>query len=74
MEYSKLAALFGDIPWYDSEIFPGEYEIIYKDCDPVEFVAGKIAEDFEFAATMLEKAKWAADQIIQSGKFQVADD
>jgi hypothetical protein len=117
MEYSKLAASFGDIPWYDSEIFPGENEIIYKDRDPVEFVAGKIAEDFEFAAanvrendgalqvnrsvvlaymsrhllyfgtflkyhdidqqvatTMLEKAKWAADQIILSGKFQVADD
>ncbi len=117
MEYSKLAASFGDIPWYDTEIFPGDYEVIYKDRDPVEFVVGKIAEDFEYAAanvreddgllqvnrnvvlaymsrhllyfgtylkyhnidlqvaaTMLEKAKWAAEQVMNSNKFQVADD
>lgn len=117
MEYSKLAALFGDIPWYDKEIFPGDYEVIYKDRDPVEFVVGKIAEDFEYAAanvreddgmlqvnrnvvlaymsrhllyfgtylkyhnidlqvasTMLEKAKWAAEQVMNSNKFEVADD
>lgn len=117
MEYSKLAASFGDIPWYDTEIFPGQYEIIYKDRDPLEYVVGKIAEDFEFAAanvrendgalqvnkyvvlaymsrhmlyfgtflkyhnvdlqvaeTMLGKAKWAAEQVMLSAKFQVADD
>jgi hypothetical protein len=117
MEYSELAALFGDIPWYDTEVFPGENELIYKDRDPLEFVVAKIAEDFEYAAanvrendgaqqvnryvvlaymsrnllyfgtylkyhnidltvanTMLEKAKWAAEQVMVSGKYQVADD
>jgi hypothetical protein len=117
MEYSDLAMAFGDIPWYDTEVFPGEYELIYKDRDPVEFVAGKIAEDFEYAAenvrvndgalqvnrdvvlaymsrrllyfgtflkyhgidqavatSMLQKAKWAAEQLITGNKYQVADD
>jgi len=117
LEYSKLAALFGDIPWYDTEIFPGDYEVIYKGRDPVEFVVAKIAEDFEYAAanvrendgllqvnrnvvlaymsrhmlyfgtylkyhdidqqvatTMLEKAKWAAEQVMNSNKFEVAND
>lgn len=117
MEYSKLAALFGDIPWYDSEVFPGDYEVIYKDRDPVEFVIGKIAEDFEYAAanvrendgllqvnrnvvlaymsrhmlyfgtylkyhdgdqqvatSMLEKSKWAAEQVMNTNKFEVVND
>jgi hypothetical protein len=117
MEYSKLTAKFGDIPWFDTELFPGQNEIIYKDRDPVEYVAGKIAEDFEYAAanvrendgvlqvnryvvlaymsrnllylgtylkyhnvdqtvaaTMLTKAKWAAEQVMNSQKFEVADD
>ncbi len=117
MEYSDLTMTFGDIPWYDTEIFPGEYDLIYKDRDPVEYVAGKIAEDFEYAAahvrvndgplqvnrdvvlaymsrrllylgtylkyhdidqtvatSMLQKAKWAAEELMTGNKYQVADD
>jgi starch-binding outer membrane protein, SusD/RagB family len=117
MEYSDLTRLFGDVPWYETEIFPEDVELIYKDRDPVEYVATKIMEDFDYAAanvrvndgvlqvnrdvvlaymsrnllylgtflkyhnidltvaaTILDKAKWAADQIITGGKYLVADD
>lgn len=117
MEYSDLARLFGDVPWYETEIFPQDVELLYKDRDPVEFVATKIMEDFEYAAanvrindgalninrnvvlaymsrsmlyfgtylkyhnidqtvatTLLEKAKWAADQIMTGGSYQIVDD
>ena len=117
MEYSYLASLFGDVPWYDTEILPSDVELSYKQRDPMPFVATKIMEDFQYAAenvrtndgafqinrdivlafmsrnllylgtylkyhnidqavatTMLEKTKWAAQQIIEGGKYQVADD
>src|SRR5687768_13351843 len=117
MEYSHLTRLFGDVPWYDTEILPSEIELSYKQRDPLPFVASKILEDFQYAAenvrvndgafqinrdvvlafmsrnllylgtylkyhnvdqaaatTMLEQTKWAAQQIIQGGKYQVSDD
>ena len=117
MEYSDLARLFGDIPWYDTEVFPTDVELIYKDRDPIEYVAAKIMEDFDYAAanvrendgvlqvnrdivlaymsrnllyfgtflkyhnvdltvatTLLEKAKWAADQLITGGKYLIVND
>lgn len=117
MEYSDLARAFGDIPWYDKELFPSDVEINYKPRDPLKFVVNKIMEDFQFAAdnvrvndgafqinkdivlafmsrhllyfgtylkynnidtelakTVLAKAKWAADQLIDGGKYAVQDD
>lgn len=117
LEYSDLARLFGDVPWYDSEILPSDVELSFKPRDPLPFVATKIMEDFQYAAenvrvsdgafqinrdivlafmsrhllyfgtflkynnidqtvatALLEKAKWAADQIITGGKYQVVDD
>jgi hypothetical protein len=117
MEYSDLARTFGDVPWYDKEIFPADVELSYKERDPLPFVATKIMEDFEYAAenvrvndgiqqinrdvvlafmsrhclyfgtylkyhnldqevakVLLEKAKWAADQIIIGGKYQIVND
>lgn len=117
MEYSDLAQLFGDVPWYDKEILPFEVELSYKARDPLSYVATRIMEDFQYAAenvrvndgafqinrdivlafmsrrllyfgtylkyhnidlavanTLLDKAKWAADQIITGGKYQIADD
>lgn len=50
MEYSDLARTFGDVQWFDREIFPGELEIIYKPRDPLPLVATKIMEDFQYAA------------------------
>jgi hypothetical protein len=117
MEYSDLVRLFGNVPWYETEVFPSDVELIYKDRDPVEDVALKIMEDFDYAAanvrtsdgvlqvnrdvvlaymsrnllylgtflkyhdidltvatTVLEKAKWAAGQLIDDGKYQIVDD
>jgi len=117
MEYSDLARAFGDIPWYDKELFPSDVEINYKPRDPLKFVVNKIMEDFQFAAdnvrandgafqinkdivlafmarhllyfgtflkyhnidaefakTVLAKAKWAADQLIDGAKYAVQDD
>ena len=51
MEYSDLAWLFGDMPYYDTEIFPNtEPEILYKNRDDISVVVDKIIEDYEFAA------------------------
>lgn len=50
MEYSRLARSFGDVPWYDKEIFPSDVELNYKPRDPLPFVVTKILEDFEYAA------------------------
>lgn len=117
MEYADLARAFGDIPWFEQELTPQSVEENYKPRDPVQFVATKIMEDFEFAATnvrvndgvldinrdivlafmsrhllyfgtflkyhnidqavatnLLTKAKWASEQLMNSGKYQVVDD
>lgn len=117
MEYSDLARLFGDVPWYDREILPSEIELSYKERDPFKIVATRIMEDFQYAAenvrvtdgafqvnrdivlafmsknllyfgtflkyhnidqavatTLLEKSKWASEQLINGGKYIVADD
>lgn len=117
MEYSDLARLFGDVPWYDKEIIPSEETESYKPRDPLPFVAIKILEDFQYAAdnvrindgtlqinrdivlafmsrhllyfgtflkyhdidqnvanTLLEKSKWASEQLINAGKYQIVDD
>lgn len=117
LEYSDLARLFGDVPWYDKEILPADVELSYKPRDPLAFVATKIMEDFQYAAEnvrvndgalqinrdvvlafmsrnllyfgtylkyrnidtntateLLTKAKWAAEQLISGGKYQIVDD
>jgi len=126
LEYSDLVRAFGDVPWYDREIFPTEPEEMYKDRQPMAYIATRIKEDFEYAAgtyegdqlkptvrvtdgvqqvnrdvvlaymtrcllymgtylkyhngdqsvatELLQKAKWAAEELIKGGKYQVADD
>jgi starch-binding outer membrane protein, SusD/RagB family len=126
MEYAELTRLFGDVPWFDQEVLPSDKALLFKKRDPMELVATKMLEDFEYAAanvrvkdgtptsvntprsfqigrdvvfaymsrhllylgtylkyhngdmtvanTMLERAKWAAEQLITGGKYSVADD
>lgn len=50
MEYADLARDFGDVPWYDSEVQITDTELAYKERDPLELVATKIMEDFQYAA------------------------
>lgn len=119
MEYMDLVWAFGDVPFYDTEIYPSDpVEVLYKEREPMADVCLKIMEDYEFAAnnvrlndgaqqvnrylvyammsrellelgtllkyhnkdknnvanTLFEKSKWAAEQLINSGKFEVEDD
>ncbi len=50
MEYADLARAFGDVPWYDSEVQITDTELAYKERDPLELVATKMMEDFQYAA------------------------
>ncbi len=50
MEYSDLAKLFGDIPYFDKIVDYKDLETSYKKRDPLPYVAKKIMEDFQFAA------------------------
>lgn len=117
LEYADLARAFGDVPYFDAEVAVTDKDLMYKDRDPLSFVATKILEDFEFAAanvrandgaqqinrdvvlgfmsrhllyfgtflkyhnvdqavatTLLEKSKWASEQIMNSGKYEIVDD
>ncbi len=119
MEYADLVWSFGDVPFYDTEIYPSDpVEVLYKERQPAADVCLKIMEDYEFAANnvrlndganqinrylvlgmmsrellelgtmlkyhgkdqngaakaLLEKSKWAAEQLMASGKFEIVDD
>lgn len=121
MEYCDLTKRYGNMPWYDTEIFPNDTELMYKDRDLLPFIAGKILEDFEYAVAhvrppqpvadddqqinrdvvlaymsrsllylgtymkyhgvdqtaanqMLEKAKWAAEQIMNANTYVISND
>ena len=117
MEYSDLARMFGDIPYFDKVVLHDDVETSYKKRDPLSYVATKIMEDFQFAVdnirqddgqmqinrdvalafmsrnmlyfgtflkyhtgeietanALLEKAAWASEQLMNSGKYEVVDD
>ncbi len=118
MEYMDLVWAFGDVPFYDKEIFPSDpVEVLYKEREPMADVCLKIMEDYTYAAenvrtndganqinryvvlgmmsrellelgtllkyhnkgtdaatALLEKSKWAAEQLMASGMFEVEDD
>lgn len=119
MEYADLVWSFGDVPFYDSEIYPSDpVDVLYKERQPAAEVCLKIMEDYQFAAEnvrlndgvnqinrylvlgmmsrellelgtmlkyhgkdangaanqLLEKSKWAAEQLMNSGKFKIEDD
>jgi len=119
MEYADLVWSFGDVPFYDREIYPSDpVEVLYKERDAAADVCLKIMEDYDFAANnvrvndgvnqinrdlvlammsrellelgtmlkyhgkdangaanqLLEKSKWAAEQLINGGKYQIVDD
>ena len=117
MEYADLCTTFGDMPYFDREVYGTEPDEIYKDRDPIGFCVSKIIEDFDFAAAnvrindgasqinkdvvlaymvrrllylgtllkyhnfdqqvatnALTRAKWAAEELINSGRYSIADD
>lgn len=50
LEYCDLSRLFGDVPWYDTEIFPTDTVAMYKPRDPMTTVLTNVLADFEYAA------------------------
>lgn len=59
--YFKKVTLYGDVPWYESLLLPGNEEL-YKARDPRNFVVDKILEDLDTAIEYLPSrgadAKW----------------
>lgn len=51
--YLEKLQTFGDVPWYDTVIETGDYDLLYKARDSREYVVEKIIEDLEFAASAL---------------------
>ena len=117
LEYSDLCDAFGDMPYYDREIFMNDIDEMYKDRQPLAYCVTKIVEDFDHAAVnvrlndgvsqvnrnvvlaymvrqllyfgtllkyhnidasvstlALNRAKWAAEELISSDDFQIVDD
>ncbi len=48
--YMNMVRRFSDVPWYDQVIGTSDEDMLYKACDPRDFVVQKIFEDYEFAA------------------------
>lgn len=48
--YMDMVRRFSDVPWYDKVIGTSDVDLLYKTCDPRDFVVQKIFEDYEFAA------------------------
>ena len=117
LEYSNLCFTFGDMPYFDQEVFGMGPDVMYKDRDPMGYCVTKIIEDYDYAAanvrlndgdgqinrdvvmaymvrTLLQlgtllkyhnidqsvatqaltRARWAAEELINSGRYQIADD
>jgi hypothetical protein len=48
-EYSRLVSVFGDVPYYDSEVDPSDEAMMYKERTPRGEVMDKVYDDFKFA-------------------------
>lgn len=68
LEYSRLVAVFGDVPYYDKYINEKDIEEIYKDRTAREVVMDKVAEDFEYAMNNVREN----DGTMNINKFVVA--
>lgn len=49
MRYSELVTSYGDVPYYDREIFDSELDELYKPRDPRDMVMDHVYDDLEFA-------------------------
>lgn len=53
-EYSRLVSNFGDVPYYDVEVSPGDDDQMYKSRDDRGYVMDKVYDDFKFAMANLK--------------------
>jgi starch-binding outer membrane protein, SusD/RagB family len=55
-EYSRLVSVFGDVPYFDKEIKPTEFDQMYKDRDNRTFVMDKVYDDFVYVMENMKLA------------------
>jgi len=48
VEYSMLASVFGDVPYYDQQIPDTDMDMLYKDRDKRNLVMDKVYDDFKW--------------------------
>lgn len=48
-EYSRFVQSFGDVPYYDRQVFPEDTEYMYKNRDPRTVVMDAVKADFDYA-------------------------
>ena len=61
--YNKIQ-MFGDVPWYETDLNTGDTEELYKGRDSRDMVLGKVIEDLEFAiANLPEKGNEESGRI-----------
>ena len=49
MEYARLVNVFGDVPYYDTEMLNTDKDALYKDRTPRNEVMDAVYDDFDFA-------------------------
>ena len=49
MEYARLVNVFGDVPYYDTEVLNTDKDALYKDRTPRNEVMDAVYDDFDFA-------------------------
>jgi starch-binding outer membrane protein, SusD/RagB family len=47
-EYSRLVSVFGDVPYFDTEVPDTDTAVLYKDRDDRGFVMDKVYDDFKY--------------------------
>jgi len=47
-EYSRLVSVFGDVPYFDTEVPDTAISVLYKDRDDRGFVMDKVYDDFKY--------------------------
>ena len=47
-EYSRLVSVFGDVPYFDTEVADTALSVLYKDRDDRGFVMDKVYDDFKY--------------------------
>lgn len=65
--YMGMVKRYSDVPWYDQVIGTDDEELLFKACDPRDFVVERIFEDYAFAVEHMKESqptgaynKWAA--------------
>ncbi|OYD41603.1 RagB/SusD family nutrient uptake outer membrane protein [Sphingobacterium cellulitidis] len=58
-EYSRLVSNFGDVPYFDKEVRPDDFETQYKDRTPRGEVMDKVYEDFKYVMSNMRESDGA---------------